>query len=176
MSAKISGVRVRAATREDIPGIVMVSNSSVSEEEEVGFGTPSSESTFANPARISAAWTDPNQVYGQGVLVAEIEGRVVGCVTVEDRADDLELVNIDVPRDLHGRGIGSQMVRFVEEMARQQGKRAVTLGTSRNAAGIAWKSLPWWEAQDYRVTGEEENDWTRSIGPGVREIRMRKDL
>jgi len=68
------------------------------------------------------------------------------------------------------------MVRLVEERARGEGKRSVTLGTSRNAAGVAWKSLPWWESRGYRITGEEENDWTRSIGAGVREIRMDKEI
>jgi hypothetical protein len=68
------------------------------------------------------------------------------------------------------------MVRFVEERAQRDGKRAVTLGTSRNAAGVAWKSLPWWLSRGYTVTGEEENEWTRKIGPWAREIRMRKDL
>lgn len=50
----------------------------------------------------------------------------------------------------------------------------MTLGTSRNAAGVAWKSFPWWFRRGYEVTHEEENEWTRSIGPGSREIRMRK--
>lgn len=176
MPANHSGVRVRPATREDIPAIVLVSNSSLKEDEDTGFGTPSSEQPFADPGRLSAAWREPNLVRGEEVLVAEMERRVVGIVTVENRGEDLELINIDVPRDLQGRGIGSEMVRFVEERARREGKRAVTLGTSRNAAGVPWKSLPWWQARGYRVTGEEENAWTRSIGIGVREIRMRKDL
>ena len=87
-----------------------------------------------------------------------------------------ELVNIEVPLELQGRGIGTMLVRSVEQRARAAGKQAVTLGTSRNAAGVAWKSLPWWHHLGYRVTHEEQNPWTRSIGPGVREIRMRKDL
>jgi hypothetical protein len=41
---------------------------------------------------------------------------------------------------------------------------------------VAWKSLPWWQHLGYLVTHEEENEWTRSIGPGVREIRLRKEL
>lgn len=171
-----SGIRLRAAERGDIPAIVMISNSSVSEAEDVGFGTPSSESPFADSRRLSAAWKEPNLVRGEEVLVAEIDGRVVGCVTVEDRGEALELINIDVPRDLQRRGIGTRMVRFVEERARREGKHAVTLGTSRNAAGVAWKSLPWWRSLGYHVTGEEENEWTRSIGPNVREIRMRKEI
>ena len=169
-------ILVRPATRADIPAVVRVSNSSVSEQEDSGFGTPRSESPFADVARLSAAWRDPNRVRGEEVLVAELDDGVVGCVTIEDRGPDLELINIDVPQELQRRGIGTRMVRFVEERARREGKRAVTLGTSRNAAGVPWKSLPWWQALRYVITGEEENAWTRLIGPGVREIRMRKEI
>ena len=176
MSGKSSGVRLRPATRQDIPAIVMISNSSVDEAEDVGFGTPRSELVFSDEDRLSAAWEDPNFVREEEVWVAEFDGRVVGCVTVQDRSEALELINIDVPREFQGRGIGTRMVRLVEERARREGKRSVTLGTSRNAAGVAWKSLPWWESRGYRITGEEENDWTRSIGVGVREIRMEKRI
>jgi len=176
MSADGPGIRIRPARREDTPAIVWISTSSIGEDEDVGFGPPSSENPFADPERLSAAWQEPNRVRAEEVLVAEIDGRVVGCVTVEDRGQELELINIDVPRDHQGRGIGTGLVRFVEERARGERKRAVTLGTSRNAAGVPWKSLPWWQARGYRVTHEEENAWTRSIGIGVREIRMRKEL
>lgn len=121
-------------------------------------------------------WKDPNIVNDEEVLVAERNGRIVGCVTIQDRGAELELVNIDVPLDLQGRGIGTRIVRSVEEKARKLRKHAVTLGTSRNAEGVAWKSLPWWQLLGYVITHEEENEWTRSIGPKVREIRMRKDL
>lgn len=121
-------------------------------------------------------WKDPNTVDDEEVLVAERNGRIVGCVTIQDRGAELELVNIDVPLDLQGRGIGTRIVRSVEEKARKLRKHAVTLGTSRNAEGVAWKSLPWWQLLGYVITHEEENEWTRSIGPKVRQIRMRKDL
>jgi len=176
VSPNDSGIRIRAANRQDIPAIVGISNTSVREENDVGFGTPRSESAFADVARLSAAWQEPNFVRDEEVLVAELQGRVVGCVTVEDRGEALELVNIDVARDIQGRGIGTRMVRLVEERARREGKRAVTLGTSRNAAGVAWKSLPWWQSRGYHITGEEENAWTQSIGAGVREIRMEKEI
>src|SRR2546428_4272725 len=171
-----SGIRLRPASRGDIPAIVAISNSSIDEEENIGFGTPRSELVFSDAERLSAAWQDPNLVREEAVWMAELDGRVVGCVTVEDRGEALELVNIDVPRELQGRGIGTRMVRLVEERARREGKRSVTLGTSRNAAGVAWKSLTWWLSRGYRITGEEENDWTRLIGPGTREIRMEKQV
>jgi ribosomal protein S18 acetylase RimI-like enzyme len=171
---------IRSANRDDIPAIVECANSSTAEEEETGFGTPFSERTFNDVGRLSAAWRDPNvvgpDVGGEEVIVAETEGRVVGYVTVEDRGEELELVNIDVRREQQGQGIGSRLVQFVEERAIREGRRALTLGTSRNAEGVPWKSLGWWQKLGYTVTGEEENAWTRSIGVGVREIRMRKPL
>src|SRR3989449_708217 len=176
MAGNSPGVRLRPARRRDVFAIVMISNSSVDEEEDIGFGTPRSESVFSDARRLSAAWKDSNFVREEEVWMAELDGPVVGCMTVEDRGEALELINIDVPRDLQGRGIGTRMVRLVEERARREGRRSVTLGTSRNAAGVAWKSLPWWQSRGYRITGEEENDWTRSIGAGVREIRMGKEI
>lgn len=179
LPARMTGgqsVVVRPASRKDIPEIVEISTTAVTDEEVVGFGTPSSTNPFEDVGRLNAAWREPNLVRGQEVLVAEREGRLVGLVTVEDRGPVLELVNIDVPKSLHGQGVGTAIVRSVEDRARREKKEAVTLGTSRNAAGVPWKSLPWWQHLGYRVTHEEENDWTRAIGPGAREIRMRKDI
>ena len=166
---------VRRARRSDIPGIVWVSTSSILPNEDVGFGG-GSDSPFRDVSKLSSSWEDPNIVKNEEVLVAELSGRIVGCTTIKNKGSDLELINIDVPLELQGRGIGTKIIRSVEDRARNEGKRAVTLGTSRNAEGVAWKSLPWWEHQGYKITHEEENEWTRSIGPRVREIRMRKDL
>ena len=168
-------IRVRKATRDDIPGIVLVSNTSILPNEDIGFGG-GIDSTFHEIARLAAEWREPNFVRGEEVVVAEMDGRIVGCATIMDRGADLELINIDVPLELQGRGIGSRIVRSVEKRAGRERKQAVTLGTSRNVQGVAWKSLAWWQHLGYRVTHEEENEWTRSIGPGAREIRMRKDL
>ena len=132
--------------------------------------------TTADASVLAAVWQDPNVVQGEEVLVAEMDGRIVGCATVEDRGSELELVNIDVLLQLQGRGIGTMLVRSVEVRARAEGKEAVTAGTSRNAEGVAWRSLPWWQHLGYQVTHEEVNAWTRSIGPEVREIRLRKEL
>jgi N-acetylglutamate synthase-like GNAT family acetyltransferase len=171
----ISSLRVRPATRVDVPGVVEVLSSSILPGEDVGFGG-GLYSPFQDESTLISAWRDPNLVGAVAVLVAEIKGRIVGCVTVEDREVDVEIVDIDVPRPLQGRGIGTALVQSVEERARADGKQAVTAGTSRSADGVAWKSLPWWQHQGYVITHEEENTWTRSIGPGVREIRLRKAL
>src|SRR5262245_15510618 len=148
-------VHVRPATRADAPGIVSVSTSSLLPGEDAGFGGRV-DSPFHDTSALLSAWRDPNLVQGEEVLVAEMGGRIVGCVTVEDTGGELELVNIDVPLELQGRGIGTMLVRSVEERARAAGKQAVTLGKSRNAEGVAWKSLTWWQQMEYRVAHDEE--------------------
>ena len=94
-------VHVRPATRADAPGIVWVSHSSILPGEDAGFGG-GIDSPFHDASMLAALWRDPNLVQGEEVLVAEMDGRLVGCVTVEDRGGELELVNIDVPRQLQG--------------------------------------------------------------------------
>ena len=168
-------IHVRPATRADAPGIVWVSNSSVLPGEDVGFGG-GIDSPFHDASMLAALWRDRNVVGGEEVLVAEMDGRIVGCVTVEDRGGELELVNIDVPLELQGRGIGTMLVRSVEERAKAAGKQAVTAGTSRNAEGVAWKSLPWWQHLGYLVTHEEENEWTRQSGRGPRDTTAERTL
>jgi predicted N-acetyltransferase YhbS len=143
VSTDIAGIRICPAARNDIPALVTCATTLASETEEVGFGEAWSERTFTDSGRLLAAWREPNRVGTQETFVAEIEGSVVGSVTAEDRDEELELINVDAPRDHQGRGIGSCLVRFVEECARREGKHAVTLGTSRNAAGVPWKSFPW---------------------------------
>lgn len=169
-------VRIRPASREDIPGIAAVDRSSIAEGEDVGFGAPGSTRPFADAARLAKAWHDPNRVGSEEVLVADLAGQIVGYVTLEDRGPCLELVDINVDGGHQRQGIGTRIVRAVEDRARAEGREAVTLGTSRNAQGVPWKSFPWWRSLGYRVTHEEENAWTRAIGPGTREIRMRRDL
>src|SRR5215813_10566699 len=92
-------VHVRPATRADAPGIVWVSNSSILPGEDVGFGG-SMDSPFHDTPALLSAWRDPNLVQGEAVLVAEMDGRIVGCVTVDDKGPELDLVNIDVPLEL----------------------------------------------------------------------------
>ena len=86
---RASDVHVRPATRADAPGIVWVSTSSILPGEDVGFGGRM-DSPFHDASMLAAVWQDPNVVQGEEVLVAEMDGRIVGCATVEDRGSELE--------------------------------------------------------------------------------------
>jgi len=94
------------------------------------------DSPFHDTSALLSGWRDPNVVRGEEVLVAEMSGRIVGCVTVEDKGRELELVNIDVPLELQGRGIGTIVVQSVEERARAAGSRQSLL--ARAGTQKAW--------------------------------------
>src|SRR2546429_9484597 len=99
-----SGIRLRPASRGDIPAIVAVSNSSTDEEADIGFGTPRSESVFSDVERLSAAWQDPNLVREEAVLMAEPERPVVGGVEGEGRGEAPGPCNLEDPWGDAGRG------------------------------------------------------------------------
>ena len=59
-------------------------------------------------------------------LVAEIEGRVVGCVHLEEYAPSLaELRSLAVDRDAHGAGVGTALVHATLALARKRGYTTV---------------------------------------------------
>jgi GNAT superfamily N-acetyltransferase len=130
-----SSAHVRPATRADVPGIVSVSNSSTLPGEDLGFGG-GMESPFHDVSTLVAVRQDPNLVQGEAVWVAEMGNRIVGCVTVEDRGCELELVNIDVPLQLQGRGVGTHLVRSLEERAKAEGNER--LPSAQVATRKAW--------------------------------------
>ena len=107
-------IHVRPAKKTDIPGIVLVCNSSILPGEDIGFGggTPG---PFQDASKLASVWKEPNTVEKNEIWVAEMDGRIVGVTRIEDKGGELELVDIDVPRELQARGIGTRIVRSVEE-------------------------------------------------------------
>jgi hypothetical protein len=99
-----SSAHVRPATRADVPGIVSVSNSSTLPGEDFGFGGGMG-SPFHDVSTLVAVWQDPNLVQGEGVWVAEMGKRIVGCVTVEDRGCELEAAAHFLQFDNQGKGL-----------------------------------------------------------------------
>lgn len=59
-------------------------------------------------------------------LVADIDGRVVGCVHLEEYAPSLaELRSLAVDREVHGAGVGTALVQATLDLARKRGHTTV---------------------------------------------------
>lgn len=74
------------------------------------------------PASAFAGW-------GGGLLVAELKGRVVGCVGFAGHGDAVELKHLYVAAAARRRGLGGRLTWLVEERARALGRTRVELWT-----------------------------------------------
>lgn len=163
-------VRIRPATRRDIPDLVRSAVGSVALGDGLGPGGDAADSTFAGTRRLETAWTDPNRFGGKEVFVAERDEGVVGYVSFETKGSGIDLTGLGVPRGLRGRGIGSQLVRFVEARASAERRSAVSLRTRVGSPPAPSSSVSWWLHQGYEASGPESPAGDHTAG----ELRMRK--
>lgn len=63
-----------------------------------------------------------------GFLAVE-NGRMAGCVFALERSRDFYVGKLAVEPDLQGQGIGTRLMRAVEDLARERGKDAIELQT-----------------------------------------------
>jgi predicted GNAT family acetyltransferase len=146
---------IRAATRVDIPNIVRCNLTAKTSEETIGYAPPLEQRTFADQNKLERVWGSGNQVKGGFVYVFEENEEVVAYVLIEVQPDAIEIDNMDVTKNMRGKGIGKALVKFVKDLAREQGKKYVTLGTSRNQkTGKPWRSYGFWMRMGYSEDGE----------------------
>ena len=166
---------IRAATKVDIPNIVRCNLTAKTLEETIGYAPPLEQRTFADQNKLKRAWESRNQVEGEFVYVFEENEEVVAYVLIEVQPDAIEIDNVDVAKNMQGKGIGKALVKFVEDLAREQGKKYVTLGTSRNQeTGKPWRSYDFWLRMGYSEDGEIQTDEGRQNG--FTEIRFRRGI
>ena len=78
-----------------------------------------------------AAYIDP----GGRILIAELDGRVVGCVAlVPDGTGACQLSKMAIAPALRGQGAGRRLLAAAIAEAREMGARSVYLGSSRKLA------------------------------------------
>lgn len=66
-------------------------------------------------------------------FVAEIDEQIIGVyVLLEIRPELIEIVNIAVVEQLHGRGIGKQLVMHAVHYAKSQGYKTIEIGTGNS--------------------------------------------
>lgn len=86
---------IRLATKYDIPQIVRIDQTAVSDDELVGYGPPADKRVFADEDRLRAVWVG-NSVRGLLVYVSEEEGRILGFTQIRVDPDAIELDDITV--------------------------------------------------------------------------------
>ncbi|WHI58801.1 GNAT family N-acetyltransferase [Mammaliicoccus lentus] len=83
-------------------------------------------------------------------FVAENEQQTVGVyVLLPTRPETVELVNVAVTENQHGRGIGKQLVMSAINAAKTRGYKTIEIGTSNSSIG----QLALYQKCGFRITG-----------------------
>lgn len=83
-------------------------------------------------------------------FVAEIEQQIVGVyVLLPTRPETVELVNVAVVEERHGKGIGKQLVMNAIQVARDKGYKTIEIGTGNSSIG----QLALYQKCGFRIIG-----------------------
>jgi GNAT superfamily N-acetyltransferase len=135
----VARVSFRAATPADVDALVPMINAAYDRSEHHIF--PGSRRTERH---------DIGQLIG-GIVVAEQEGRIAGCVHIDAGSDPAHYGLLAVDVSLHRSGLGSLLVEHAETVARDAGATAVRIETVKQAGLI-----PFYEQRGYVLVGETD--------------------
>lgn len=114
-------------------------------------------------------------------FVAELEKKIVGVyVLLPTRPETIELVNVAVAEELHGRGIGKQLVMDAVEVAKEKGYKTIEVGTGNSGVG----QLALYQKCGFRIVGVDLDFFVRHYPEEIYEngiqcrdmVRLSQDL
>jgi predicted N-acetyltransferase YhbS len=133
-----SEVRVRLATRDDIPTIVAIVNRAFQVE-----------SFFLMHDRTDVE--NVTEMFQKGAyLLAESAGRILGAVYFENRGERAYFGMLSVEPETKGQGLGRLLIDAVEEHARKQGCVAMDI----TVVNLRTELPPFYRRFGYEITGE----------------------
>ncbi|GAB2579845.1 GNAT family N-acetyltransferase [Spirosoma areae] len=84
------------------------------------------------------------------ILKYEEAGQLLGCVYLEQKANDLYLGMLTVSPDAQANGIGKQLLAASEQIAFDRHCRAITM----TVITVRHELIAWYERRGYQATGE----------------------
>lgn len=91
-------------------------------------------------------------------FIAEIEQRIIGVyVLLPTRPETVELVNVAVVEDQHGRGIGKRLVLDAIRVAKTKGYKTIEIGTGNSSIG----QLALYQKCGFRINGADMDFFVR---------------
>ncbi|MBU8880085.1 GNAT family N-acetyltransferase [Bacillus sp. FJAT-29790] len=114
-------------------------------------------------------------------FIAEIEQQIVGVyVLLPTRPETVELVNVAVVEEQHGRGIGKQLIMDAIKVAKTQGYKTIEIGTGNSSIG----QLALYQKCGFRIVGVDMDFFVRHYSEEIFEngiqcrdmVRLSQDL
>ncbi len=144
-------VEVRAATADDIPAVhTLVESAYRGEASRAGWTTEADllDGQRIDPEMLAEVLADPTQA----ILLAEQEGRIVGCIAIADRGQKTGYFGmLSVSPRLQASGLGRQLI---EAAHREMQQRYAALRSRISVFPQRQSLIAWYERLGYRATGE----------------------
>ncbi len=107
---------------------------------------------------------DPSQTIIEEYLkrgecfIAEHNGKTIGVyVLLPTRPETVELINIAVIEELHGKGIGKMLVQDAIQKAKNKGYKTIEVGTGNSSIG----QLAFYQKCGFRIIGVDIDFFTK---------------
>lgn len=99
-------------------------------------------------------------------FVAEMDKRIIGVYVLLQKGPELiEIMNIAVDEQHHGRGIGKQLIEHAISHAREQGYKTIEIGTGNSGIG----QLALYQKCGFRITGVDRDFFNRNYSEAIYE-------
>ena len=99
-------------------------------------------------------------------FVAVSDKRMIGvCVLLQKGPELIEIMNIAVDEQYHGRGIGRQLIEHAIGHAREQGYKTIEIGTGNSGIG----QLALYQKCGFRITGVDRDFFNRNYSEAIYE-------
>ena len=145
---------IRAAIVKDISSIVKIRLQTLTNEEIRGFSSPGL-SVYTSEERLFHAWDGDNRLKDSfEIFVAEAGEATVGFIVFKMKCDYGYIDNIIVAKEKQGKGIGSALVAYVENITKSKGSYLMKTDTTENVDAVPWKSYNFWIRMGYEDTGD----------------------
>lgn len=114
-------------------------------------------------------------------FISEIDNHIIGVyVLLPTRPKTVELVNIAVAEEMHGKGIGRQLVSHAIQTARSRGYKTIEVGTGNSSIG----QLALYQKCGFRIVGVDIDFFIRHYPEEIYEngiqcrdmVRLSQDL
>ena len=142
---------VTPATEQDVPAINRLVNSAYrGESSKKGWTT---EADLLGGIRINeeglrAMLQNPDVM----ILKYEEDDQLLGCVSLEQKGQNLYLGMLTVAPEAQANGIGKTLLFAAEKIAVEQRYRAITM----TVITVRHELIAWYERRGYRLTGEKQ--------------------
>ncbi|HEY75322.1 MAG TPA: GNAT family N-acetyltransferase [Thermoflexia bacterium] len=140
----MEGTTIRKARRADVEAVHRVLTAAFQGLRGRGYSERALEAAILSPQEIGRRVDE-----GAHVLVAEVDGQIVGTATGLEEHEALHVCSVAVHPDWQGQGIARRLMKALEEIARQRGCHKLWLQT----AWAMTEAITLYERAGYRQEG-----------------------